>query len=146
MKAGSFYPSNDIIQSFFVAKVQITIQRVTLLDIEQTYIAHSCIGKPEAWTFAVSTHYQDIWPPERKNNNNHISRSTENECSSFSCLFDWPSIAWQNNCQTWRTSAPSPLHTGKQALPDTSMSASVTKYKNLRNQTLIISCAENENK
>ena len=59
------------------------------------------------------------------------------------CLF---TISWQNNCQTWRTSAPSPLHTSKQALPDTSMSASVTKYKNLRAQTLIISCEKNENK
>jgi hypothetical protein len=41
---------------------------VTLLDIEQTYTAHSCTGKQEAWTFAMSTHYQDIWPPERGKN------------------------------------------------------------------------------
>jgi hypothetical protein len=70
-----------------VLQVPITIQRVTLLDIEQTYIAHSCTGKQEAWTFAVSRHYQDIWPPERVKNY-WISSCTHNECSSFLCPFD----------------------------------------------------------
>lgn len=44
-----------------------------------------------------------------------------------------PSTDGQNNCQTWRTSVSSPLHTNKRALQDTSMSVGKNYIRSLWN-------------
>ena len=84
MKSGTVLAMACFYQNLML-QVPNTIQRVTLLDIEQTYIAHSCTGKQEAWTFAVSRHYQDIWPPERGKITGLVAAHIMN--AQVSCVF-----------------------------------------------------------